>query len=97
MAGCKVRLRFTLSALVPMPFTAYQTTLDPETLKAAQQAFDLAWTEIIALPNGLDTQLARDLLAKRIISAAIEHGVRDPDRMKAYALAGLNPLAEALP
>ncbi|HUE72753.1 MAG TPA: hypothetical protein VMP01_17840 [Pirellulaceae bacterium] len=74
-----------------MPFTPYKTNLDPESLRAAQDAFDLAWAEIRKVPDGCDMQLARDLLAKLIIEAAVEQGEREPEKLKAYALDGFNP------
>jgi hypothetical protein len=70
-----------------MPFTA-DKSLDPETLKIAQEAFDLAWGEITADLDGAATPATRDVLAKRIIAAAQESGERDPARLKAHALAG---------
>jgi hypothetical protein len=73
-----------------MPFTPYKSVLSPYDLAAAQQAFDLAWAEVETV-EGYDMQLARDLLAKRIIEAIQEHGERDPDRLKAYALEGFEP------
>lgn len=45
----------------------------------------------MALPDAYDTDLARNLLARRIIEAAMENGQRDPERLKAYALQGFNP------
>lgn len=71
-----------------MPFTAYKPNLSPDTLEAAQQAFDRAWAEILAAQDGYDMQSARDLLAKRIMQAALEQGERDPARLKAHALEG---------
>ena len=40
------------------------------------------------MPDGYDMQLARDLLAKRIMECALEHGERDPEKMKICALDG---------
>ena len=74
-----------------MPFTPYKASLDPETMQAAMEAFELAWTEIMARPNSQDAPACRDLLAKRIIDAALEHDERDPERLKGYALEGFNP------
>ena len=71
-----------------MPFTPYKSSLDPKALAAAQEAFDLAWLEIEAVPDGYDMQLTRKLLAKRIVVAALQ-GERDPERLKAYALEGI--------
>lgn len=65
---------------------SYRSSLDPETLAAAQDAFDLAWPEIEAA-GGHDLQLARNLLARLIVEAAME-GERDPERLKNYALEG---------
>jgi hypothetical protein len=39
-------------------------------------------------PDGYDVPMARDLLARRIINAALEQGEFDLERRKAYALAG---------
>ena len=74
-----------------MPFTPYKSSLDPEALHAALEAFELAWAEIMAVPDAYDTDLARNVLARRIIEAAMENGERDPERLKAYALKGFNP------
>lgn len=71
-----------------MPFTPYKSSLDPQAMHAALDAFELAWAEVIALPDGYDTTTTRDQLAKRIIKAAIENGEREPERLKAYALEG---------
>lgn len=53
-----------------MPFTPYKASLDPETMQAALEAFDLAWAEVMASPDSQDAPACRDLLAKRIIDAA---------------------------
>ena len=74
-----------------MPFTPYRSNLDPETLMIAQEAFAKAWEEVLAVPGGYDLDLARNLLAKRIMECALEHGERDPERLKAYALEGFTP------
>jgi hypothetical protein len=74
-----------------MPFTPYKSSLDPEALMVAQEAFARAWEEILAVPGNYDQDLARNLLAKRIMECALEHGERDPDRLKAYALQGFSP------
>jgi hypothetical protein len=42
-----------------------------------------------AQPAQYDVPAARDLLAKRIIEAALENGERDPQGLKAFAMAGL--------
>ena len=73
-----------------MPFTEYKSSLDPETLEAAQAAFDLAWTEITSVQQIYDTLTARTLLARLIIEAALKNGERDPERLKAYAVAGFS-------
>jgi hypothetical protein len=67
-----------------MPLTPYKSSLDPEELGAAQAAFDMAWAEA-SLPDGLDEQTARNLIARRIMDD-LESGERDPVRLKAYAL-----------
>jgi hypothetical protein len=69
----------------------YENSLDPEVMHAALEAFELAWAAIPAVPDAYDTNLARDLLSKRIIKAALENGERDPDRLKSYALEVFNP------
>lgn len=71
----------------PMPITSYASVLDPETMRAAQEAYDLAWAEILQV-NGNDLQLARDVLARRIIEGIQSQDERDPERLKVYALAG---------
>ena len=74
-----------------MPFTAYKSSLDPEAMHAALEAFELAWAEIMTVPDAYDTDLARNVLARRIMEAAMEKGERDPERLKAYALEGFKP------
>jgi hypothetical protein len=72
-----------------MPFTPYRSTFGPETLSALQEAFDMAFTEVLAAPDpDMDEQVTRDLIAQRIVEAAQEHGERDPVRLKDYALQG---------
>ena len=74
-----------------MPFTPYQSNFDPATLQTLQEAFDRAWSEIAASPDVMtDEQSARDMIAKRIVVAWRDHGERDPERLKAYALEGFN-------
>jgi hypothetical protein len=46
---------------------------------------------ITAQPDGYNTATARDLLARRIIKAAVENGERDPEQLKACALEGFCP------
>ena len=58
-----------------MPFTSYKQSLDPETLHAAYEAFDLGLAEIQKI-NSYDPQEARDLLAKRVVQAALEQRER---------------------
>ena len=70
-----------------MPLTSYATVLDPETMRAAQKAYDLAWAEI-SQANGYDLQLAQNLLARRIFEGIQKQDERDPERLKAYALDG---------
>jgi hypothetical protein len=72
-----------------MPFTPYKSVIDPETLKALQEAFDQALAEVLASPDGsVDEQQARDVIAKRIVEVAQEQGERDPVRLKRHALQG---------
>jgi hypothetical protein len=61
-----------------------------DALAAAQEAFDLSWAEIAKVEGGYDLGLARDLIAKLIVDAALK-GERDPVRLKAFALAGFGP------
>ena len=75
-----------------MPFTPYQSSFDPETLRVLQEAFDSAWSEVAAVPGvTLDEQSARNTIARRIVDAWREKGERDPDRLKSYALEGFSP------
>ena len=72
-----------------MPFTPYKSSFDPETLQVLQEAFDMAMADVLASQAGsIDEQQARDVIAKRIVTAAQEIGERDPERLKAYALEG---------
>jgi hypothetical protein len=72
-------------------FTDHRLSFNPETLLTLQEAFDMAWAEVATLPIiGADEQCARDLIAKRIIAAARDNGERDPERLKAYAVAGFS-------
>jgi hypothetical protein len=66
--------------------TLQTTSLDPEVMNAALDAFEMAWAAVIAVPDACETNLARELLSKGIIKAALENGERDSDRLKAYAL-----------
>jgi hypothetical protein len=55
-------------------------------MSVLQDAFDGAWNELRNRDlDGLDEQSARDLIAKRIIDAALD-GERDPLRLSRYAL-----------
>ena len=72
-----------------MPFTPYKSSLDPEAFGTAQAAFDMAWAEA-SVPDALDEQTARNLIARRLIDA-LESGERDPVRLKAYALRVFTP------
>ena len=70
-----------------MPFTPYQSDFDADTLQVLQSAFDRACLALLDLPDvHIDEQMARDLIARRIVAAAHEHGERDPDRLVRYAL-----------
>ncbi len=73
-----------------MLFTPYKPHVGPHELEAAQAAFDMAWAEL-SWPDDVDDQTVRDRLAKRIIDGVVENGERDPERLKAYALAGFKP------
>jgi hypothetical protein len=74
-----------------MPFTPYKSSLDPDALMVAQEAFARAWEEIFAGPGGYDQDQVRNLLAKRIMECALEHGECDPEKLKACALDGFKP------
>ena len=70
-----------------MPFTPYESEFDADTLRVLHDAFDMACLEILDLPEvHIDEQMARDLIARRIVAAAHEHRERDPDRLVRYAL-----------
>jgi hypothetical protein len=69
----------------------YKASLDLEAMNAALEAYELAWAEVMPPQDAHDASVARDLLAKRIIKAAMENGERDPERLKAYALEGFAP------
>lgn len=72
-----------------MPFTPYGGSLGPGDLDILQAAFDAAFKEASALPDlRLSQQEVRDLLAKRIVDAAMA-GERDPDQLRKLGLAGL--------
>jgi hypothetical protein len=72
-----------------MPFTPYKSSLGPDALGTAHAAFDMAWADA-SLPDDLDEQTARNLIARRIMDA-IESGEYDPARLKAYALRVFEP------
>ena len=70
-----------------MPFTAHKSAFSPDELKALQEAFELAWSDIALEPIiSNDPDSARELLAQRIVAAAKTHGERDPERLKRLAL-----------
>ena len=74
-----------------MPFTPYQSEFDADTLRVLHEAFDRACLALLDLPDvHIDEQMARDLIARRIVAAAHEHGERDPKRLKDYALEGFS-------
>lgn len=50
----------------------------------------MGWAEIEAVESGYDVQLARNLLAKLIVEAALK-GERDPERLTEHALEGHDP------
>jgi hypothetical protein len=54
-------------------------------MHATLKAFEMARAEFTAQPDDHDDGLARDLLVKRILDAALEIGERDPERLKSYA------------
>ena len=75
------------SYVAGMPFTAHKSAFSPDELKALQEAFELAWSDIALEPViANDPDSARELLAQRIVAAAKEHGERDPERLKRHAL-----------
>ena len=70
-----------------MPFIAHKSAFSPDDLKALQEAFELAWSDIALVPIiSSDPDAARELLAQRIVAAAKKHGERDPERLKRHAL-----------
>lgn len=73
-----------------MPFTQYKASFDPDTLQVLQTAFEMAWSEVAASPGvAVDQQAARNLIARRIVDAWRDHGERDPERLKKYAVEGI--------
>ena len=76
-------------------FTSYKASLDPATMSAALKSFELAWAEVMARPTDYDVPATRGMLAKRIIDAALENGERDPEKMKDFVLAEMNPRRSA--
>lgn len=64
-------------------------------MSAALEAFELAWGEITAQPHGYDHDLARDLIARRIMEATMTQSERDPERLKAYAMEGFDSRSSA--
>lgn len=70
-----------------MPFGPFQSNFDAETLGIFEEAFDLAWSEVAATSGVMaDQQTARNLIARRIVVAWRDHGERDPQRLKSYAI-----------
>ncbi len=57
---------------------------DPETLLVLRNALDDAWA---LLPDDRKSESQKSLMAQRILKNAAE-GVRDPVRLRAYALIG---------
>jgi hypothetical protein len=57
---------------------------DPETLLVLRNALDEAWA---LLPDDRKSESQKSLMAQRILKNAAE-GVRDPVRLRAYALIG---------
>ena len=43
--------------------TLQTTSLDPEAMNAALDAFEMAWAAVIAVPDACETNLARELLS----------------------------------
>lgn len=66
-----------------MPFLG--TSFDPETLVVLRRVFDESWNEMRTLNIPSDMDVARNLLAARIMLAAAD-GERDPVKLKAAAL-----------
>jgi hypothetical protein len=70
-----------------MPFAPYKSDFDADTLRVLHEAFDMACLAILDLPEvHMDEQMARDLIAMRIVAAARDKGERDPEQLKRYAL-----------
>jgi hypothetical protein len=59
-------------------------SLGPDALSTAQAAIDMAWSDA-SLPDKLDEQTARNLIARRIMDA-VESNERDLVWLKGYAL-----------
>ncbi len=74
-----------------MPFREYQSTLDPNALVVLTEAFDAAWSDLQASSGyGMAEEVAaRDMLARRLIAAAIKLGAEDAEKLKSMALEGL--------
>ena len=52
-----------------MPFTPYKSDFDADTLRVLQSAFDRACLALLDLPDvHIDEQMARDLIAMRIVA-----------------------------
>jgi hypothetical protein len=68
--------------------TTLASAFDPAALEALQEAFEEAWSEVLANPIiRTNEQTVRNVIATRIVEAALE-GERDPELLKAYALPG---------
>jgi hypothetical protein len=59
-----------------MPLAPYASVLDPEMMRVAQEAYDMARAEIRQV-DGYVLELARNLLAKRIIEKIQKQDERD--------------------
>ena len=83
------RNRPFLSTACTLPSFAHvpSSVFDPAALDALQEAFEDAWSEVLSDPIiRTNEQTVRDLIARRIMDAAVDQGIRDPVRIKAYAL-----------
>ena len=66
-----------------MPFS--DAAFDTPTLATLRQIFDESWEEVRTLNLPSDAVVVRNLLAARILLAALD-GERDPAKLKAAAL-----------
>lgn len=76
-----------------MDFGQHLSRLEPRTLEILTEAFDKAWAGL-KCRNGsgiTDEAATFDRLGRRIISAAITEGAKDPQKLAQLALEGFEP------